>query len=140
VPVRIVVPPPDCTTAPVPEIALLIVRLPVRLKANVELLVMLAVPSEPVEPPLPICSVPELIVASPANEELSAARASTLAAPPCWTSVPCPETAFVSTRVSLRLKASVEPEASDTVPVPRDPAVPPPPTCNVPAETDVVPT
>src|ERR1039458_422544 len=59
------VPPPCTVTEPLPVTGVLMVILPVRLKMRPLLSTTLPVPRDPVEPPLPICSVPWLMVVVP---------------------------------------------------------------------------
>jgi len=67
--------------------------------------------------------------------------AATVSKPlPCCVRVPDPEMPLGATIVSLRLKASVEPAAIDTAPLPSEPVAPPLPTWSVPAEMVVSPT
>ena len=61
----VVVPVPACVTDPVPEIALLTVIASLRLKARAASSVTLPEPKEPLVPPLPIRSVPAVIVVAP---------------------------------------------------------------------------
>ena len=60
-----VVPVPAWVRLPLPEMALPTVRVAELLKASALLLTTLPVPSEPVAPPLPTCSVPPEIVVEP---------------------------------------------------------------------------
>ncbi|CAJ0895306.1 hypothetical protein R20233_03914 [Ralstonia sp. LMG 32965] len=58
------VPAPDCTRLPAPLMLPAYVTASLRLKASVPLLTMLPA-TEPVVPPLPICSVPVVMVVAP---------------------------------------------------------------------------
>jgi len=63
-PVRITVP-SVCLTVPLPEMALPIVVVPVRLNTRAALFTTAPVPSVPLAPPQPTYSVPALIVVPP---------------------------------------------------------------------------
>ena len=64
-PVRMVVPAPAWTSAPLPLIALASVTVSLRLKLSVPSLTIAPAPMLPVVPPLPICNVPAPIVVAP---------------------------------------------------------------------------
>ena len=87
----------------------------------------------PLVPPLPICSVPALIVVMPAYV-LFAVKTRMLA--PLLVSAPLPLITPSNVTVSLRLKLSV---ALSTTSPSIEPVVPPLPICSVPALTVVPP-
>ena len=64
--VRIVVPAPCCRSVPLPLIRLPTVITSLRLKTSAPLSVTLPVPRLPAAPPAPTCSVPAVIVVTPA--------------------------------------------------------------------------
>ena len=65
-PVRVVVPVPACVSVPLPLMTPATVSASLRLKISVPPLTTSGpAPSVPVVPPLPICSVPALIVVAP---------------------------------------------------------------------------
>ena len=95
----------------------------VRLIARFALSVIVDVPSEPLVPPLPICSVPWVIVVAP--EKLLLAVRIVVPVPSC-VSAPAPDSAparVVEPEVSMMSVPS-----SKTAPAPSDPPAPPVPT------------
>ena len=65
VPVSVVVPAPNWVNVPVPVMFCPSVNASLRLMRRAALFVMVPLPSVPVVPPLPTCSVPALIVVVP---------------------------------------------------------------------------
>lgn len=110
--------------------------LSLRLKASVPLLVTLVdVPSVPVVVPLPICSVPALIVVEP----LQSLSADSVVVPvPACVTVPVPEILAPTTKAaSVRLNTKAV--LLVMTPVPNAPEVPALPICRVPPLMVVVP-
>ena len=60
-----VVPPPACTSAPLPPMAAVIATASLRAMRSVPSFVTAPLPSVPALPPLPICSVPALMAVVP---------------------------------------------------------------------------
>jgi hypothetical protein len=82
-------------------------------------------------------SVPPVMLTGPLNVF---APVSVVVPGPVCATVPAPEITFEKLNTLLRLNANVAPELTETaLPNGRFPVVPPPPTCNVPALTVVVP-
>src|SRR4029079_4272951 len=92
------------------------------------------VPSVPVVPPLPICSVPALTVVAPLYV---LAPVSVSVPAPSFVNAPVPLIALATANESLRL--NVRAALFTTAPVPSVPIVPPLPIWSVPAEIVVVP-
>ena len=113
-PASVVSPVPACTSEPVPDTTLLSVKASDRLIANDALFVTLPVPSEPVAPPSPICSVPALIVVPPMYVLLDPERICVPApfflnnnAPVVTCSESCPAKLAVEFEATLTIKVAL---------------------------------